>query len=205
MRILLAEDNEMNPQVATELLESAGAKVTVANHGGDAVKILIEGPQPPAFDVVLIDLQMPVMDGYTATSLLRAESRLRDLPIIAMTAHALVEERQRCLEAGMNDHTTKPIEPDALFATLRRWAKPRPDDAATPAAPPASVPAASEIAVPAIEGIDVHSGLRRVARNRRLYRSLLDQFAEKQGGAAAQIAAALQAGDRELAGRVAHT
>ena len=150
-----------------------------------------------------MDLQP--MDGYTATRLLRAETWFRDLPIIAMTAHALVEERQRCLEAGMNDHATKPIEPDALFATLRRWAKPRPVDAATPAAPPAPVLAAGEIAMPAIEGIDVDGGLRRVAGNRRLYRSLLGQFAEKQADAAAQITAALQAGDRELAGRVAHT
>ncbi|HTP34420.1 MAG TPA: response regulator, partial [Candidatus Acidoferrales bacterium] len=121
VRILLVEDNEMNQQVATELLESAGAKVTVANHGGEAVKTLREGPDPPAFDVVLMDLQMPEMDGFTATRLLRADPRFKDLPIIAMTAHALVEERQRCLEAGMNDHVTKPIEPDALFAALKRW------------------------------------------------------------------------------------
>ncbi len=106
----------MNQQVATELLESAGAIVTVANHGGIAVKLLREGPQPPAFDIVLMDLQMPEMDGHTATRLLRADPRFNDLPIVAMTAHALVEERQRCLEAGMNDHVTKPIDPDALFA-----------------------------------------------------------------------------------------
>ena len=98
--------------------------VTVANHGGEAVKMLQEGPEPPPFDIVLMDLQMPEMDGYTATRLLRADPRFKDLPIIAMTAHALVEERQRCLEAGMNDHVTKPIDPDALFAALKRWAKP---------------------------------------------------------------------------------
>ncbi len=123
IRILLVEDNEMNQQVATELLESAGAIVTVANHGGEAVKFLTGADQPPPFDVVLMDLQMPVMDGMTATKLIRADPRLHNLPIIAMTAHALAEERQRCLDAGMNDHVSKPIEPEALFATLARWAK----------------------------------------------------------------------------------
>ena len=202
VRILLVEDNEMNQQVATELLESAGAKVTVANHGGEAVKTLREGPDPPAFDVVLMDLQMPEMDGFTATRLLRADPRFKDLPIIAMTAHALVEERQRCLAAGMNDHVTKPIEPDALFAALKRWVKPK-ANAGAPAPPPKAAP--EEVVLPDVAGIDVAGGLKRVAGNRKLYRSLLEQFVNKQGDAAAQIAAALQGGDRELAGRLAHT
>jgi CheY-like chemotaxis protein len=196
-RVLLVEDNEMNQQVATELLQSAGAAVTIANDGGEAVKLLKEGPQPPPFDVVLMDLQMPVMDGYTATRLLRADTRFKDLPIIAMTAHALVEERQRCLEAGMNDHVTKPIEPEALFAVLKRWTKTQ-EKAATQ-------PVRDEAEVPEIDGIDVQGGLRRVAGNKRLLRSLLEQFAAKQADAAAQIAAALQSGDRTLAGRISHT
>ena len=91
---------------------------------------MTEENQRPPFDVVFMDLQMPGMDGFTATKLLRAKPELQDLPIIAMTAHALVEERQRCLDAGMNDHVSKPIDPDALFATLRRWAKPRQERAA---------------------------------------------------------------------------
>jgi CheY-like chemotaxis protein len=203
VRILLVEDNEMNQQVATELLESAGAKVTIANHGGEAVKILRDGPESPVFDVVLMDLQMPEMDGYTATRLLRAEARFKELPIIAMTAHALVEERQRCLEAGMNDHVTKPIEPEALFATLKRWAKTR--ETRPEAAPAKPVPAQGEIILPEIEGIDVEGALKRVAGNKRLFRSLLEQFAAKQGDAGAQIGRALQSGDQALAGRIAHT
>ena len=118
IRVLLVEDNEMNQQVATELLESAGALVTIANHGGEAVRILTAGNQVPPFDVVFMDLQMPEMDGFTATKLLRSDPRLQKFPIIAMTAHALVEERQRCLDAGMNDHVSKPIDPDNLFSTL---------------------------------------------------------------------------------------
>jgi signal transduction histidine kinase/CheY-like chemotaxis protein/HPt (histidine-containing phosphotransfer) domain-containing protein/HAMP domain-containing protein len=203
MRILLVEDNEMNQQVAMELLESAGGVVTVANHGAEAVRILKEGPEPAAFDVVLMDLQMPEMDGYTATKILREDPRFRHLPIIAMTAHALVEERQRCLAAGMNDHVTKPIEPDALFAALKRWAKPPEHGAAAPAPRPAA--ASSEATLPEIDGIDVPGGLKRVAGNKRLYRSLLEQFADKQADAGAQIGAALRNGDHELAGRVAHT
>ncbi len=125
VRILLVEDNEVNQQVAAELLGSAGASVRIARHGGEAVRLLTEDEQPPPFDIVFMDLQMPEMDGFTATRLIRAQPQLRALPIIAMTAHALVEERQRCLDAGMNDHVSKPIDPDALFATLSRWVKPR--------------------------------------------------------------------------------
>jgi CheY-like chemotaxis protein len=205
IRVLLVEDNEMNQQVATELLESAGAIVTVANHGGEAVKILTAGGQPPAFDVAFMDLQMPEMDGFTATRLLRSDPRLRKFPIIAMTAHALVEERQRCLDAGMNDHVSKPIDPDNLFATLLRWTKPRPKQAVESPVPVTNIKAPDEVALPEIAGIKIADGLNRVAGNRRLYRDLLGQFAAKQGDAAAQISTALESGDLKLAERVAHT
>ena len=205
IRVLLVEDNEMNQQVATELLESAGAIVTVANHGGEAVKILTEGDQAPAYDVVFMDLQMPEMDGYTATKLLRRNPRLQNFPIIAMTAHALVEERQRCLDAGMNDHVSKPIDPDALFATLMRWAKPRPKPTLEPNAATTPAKKVDEVILPEIAGVNLAEGLNRVAGNRRLYRDLLGQFAVKQGDAAAQISAALESGDSKLAERIAHT
>jgi signal transduction histidine kinase/CheY-like chemotaxis protein/ligand-binding sensor domain-containing protein/HPt (histidine-containing phosphotransfer) domain-containing protein len=201
-RILLVEDNEMNQQVATELLESAGAVVTVAGHGGVAVKLLREGPQPPPFEVVLMDLQMPEMDGHTATRLLRADPRFNDLPILAMTAHALVEERERCLAEGMNDHVTKPIDPDELFAALARWAKPADTTAHAIELPHTPV---SETELPEIEGIDIAGSLKRVAGNKRVYRNLLEQFAAKQADAAGQIAEALHNGDRPLAERLAHT
>jgi signal transduction histidine kinase/CheY-like chemotaxis protein len=204
IRVLLVEDNVMNQQVATELLESAGAIVTVANHGGEAVKILTVVDKVPAFDVVFMDLQMPEMDGFTATKLLRSDPRLKTLPIIAMTAHALVEERQRCLDAGMNDHVSKPIDPDNLFATLLRWAKPRPKQAIEPevSPPPTKV---SEVVIPDIPGVNSSDGLKRVAGNRRLYRDLLAQFSAKEGNAAAQISTALEDGDLKLAERIAHT
>jgi PAS domain S-box-containing protein len=203
IRIMLVEDNEVNQQVATELLESAGASVRIANHGGEAVRILTESEGPPEFDVVFMDLQMPEMDGFTATRLLRAQPRLQGLPIIAMTAHALVEEQQRCLEAGMNDHVSKPIDPDALFATLMRWAKPR--QVQTSRAKVRPPKAAEDVIVPEIDGVDVAGGLKRVAGNKRLYRDLLLQFVAKQGNANVQISAAIESGDRKLAERIAHT
>jgi two-component system sensor histidine kinase/response regulator len=203
IRVLLVEDNEMNQQVASELLESAGAIVKVANDGSEAVRMLTDGDQALAFDVVLMDIQMPVMDGLTATKLLRTHENLAKLPIIAMTAHALVEERERCIEAGMNDHVSKPIDPDALFATLLRWTSPTSKATPNLHRGEAKPPGGAEI--PEIEGINVADGLQRVAGNARLYRDLLMQFGEKQADAAAQIAAALQGGDQKIAERIAHT
>jgi two-component system sensor histidine kinase/response regulator len=203
IRILLVEDNEVNQQVATELLESAGATVKIANHGGEAVRILTEGEQPPPFDILFMDLQMPEMDGFTATRLLRAHPQLQELPIIAMTAHALVEERQRCLEAGMNDHVSKPIDPDALFVTLMRWAKPPQARAAGAEGRPARL--ANEVILPEIDGVNMAGGLKRVAGNKRLYRDLLVQFAAGQSEVNSQIQAAIESGENKLAERIAHT
>jgi PAS domain S-box-containing protein len=203
IRILLVEDNEVNQQVATELLESAGAIVRIANHGGEAVRILKGSENLPPFDVVFMDLQMPEMDGFTATKLIRAEPPLQNLPIIAMTAHALVEERQRCMEAGMNDHVSKPIDPDALFATLMRWARPRCGQ--TIQAESRSADGIDEVILAELEGVDIGGGLKRVAGNVLLYRDLLAQFAAKQCDAGSQISAAIESGDHELAERIAHT
>ncbi len=203
IRILLVEDNEVNQQVATELLESAGAIVRIANHGGEAVKILTGREGPPPFDVVFMDLQMPEMDGFTATKLIRAQPLIQNLPIIAMTAHALVEERQRCMEAGMNDHVSKPIHPDALFATLMRWARPRSGQTSKPESGSAEV--IDEVILAKLRGVDVAGGLKRVAGNTRLYRNLLAQFGAKHCDAGSQISAAIDSGDWEQAERIAHT
>ena len=124
MRILLAEDNEINQQIAVELLEGVGATVEVANDGVDAVRKVLSQPMPPNYDVVLMDLQMPEMDGYQATREIRSDARFASFPIIAMTAHATIEERQKCLGAGMNGHVSKPIDPSSLFDTLERLAGP---------------------------------------------------------------------------------
>jgi len=195
------------------LLEGAGAIVKIANNGRVAVETLSKGPQPPPFDVVLMDLQMPEMDGYQATAKLRSDSRFGTLPIIAMTAHATMEERQRCLAAGMNDHISKPIDPGMLFETLARFYKPAarsssssPAAAATSSSlPPATSPANDANPISNVSGLDSKDGLARVAGNRKLYLKLLRQFVEQQGPALDQVTAALTESDLPLAERLAHT
>jgi two-component system sensor histidine kinase/response regulator len=231
-RLLLAEDNDINQQIAVELLEGAGASVRVANNGREAVEILSNGPQPPPFDVVLMDLQMPQMDGYQATSKIRSDSRFDTLPIVAMTAHATLEERQRCLAAGMADHISKPIDPGMLFETVARFYKngaagasaagpraiPGPqqqrsdgssENASTAPADPHMLRAGdgprSGAILPSIPGLDTKDGLMRVAGNQKLYLKLLRQFAEQQGAVVAEISSALSQGDTSLAERLAHT
>ncbi len=233
-RILLAEDNDINQQIAVELLEGVGAHMTVANNGREAVERLQQ--EPAAYDLVLMDLQMPVMGGYEATVKIRSDARFAKLPIIAMTAHATIEEKQKCLDAGMNDHISKPIDPGALFETVGRFYKPT---AAQPAetsniehstsniqrpqgAPPLEVERsklnverstgvpgketpASICELPVVAGLDTKDGLLRVAGNRKLYLKLLRQFAVQQAAAPAEIAAQLKSGDRATAERTAHT
>jgi two-component system, sensor histidine kinase and response regulator len=207
-RILLTEDNEINQQIAIELLEGAGAIVEVANNGREAVEILSRGPRTPTFDVVLMDLQMPEMDGFQATAKIRSDARFAALPIIAMTAHATTEERHRCLAAGMNDHIAKPIDPDHLVETVAHFY-----EAATPAAPADPVdgvaqhqrPPEPDANLPPIDGLDARDGLSRVGGNRRLYVKLLREFIEQQGPAAAQVSDALATGDIVRAGRLAHS
>ena len=116
-RILLVEDNEINQQVASEILAAVGVSVTLANNGQEAVQA-VSGND---FDAVLMDVQMPVMDGYEATRRLRQDPRFQTLPIIAMTAHAMAGDREKSLAAGMDDHVTKPIDPEALFRTLEHY------------------------------------------------------------------------------------
>ncbi len=204
IRILLVEDNEINQQVATALLESVGASVSIANHGGEAVRLLTKSEGRAPFDVVFMDLQMPEMDGLTATKLIRLQPQLQELPIIAMTAHALVEERQRCLEAGMNDHVSKPIDPDALFATLMRWTKSR-QSQRNVGIEDKSAETPDAVTLPEIEGVDMAGGLNRVSGNKRLYRDLLVQFAAKHSEVNSELMAAIDCGDSKLAERIAHT
>ena len=206
-RILLAEDNDINQQIAVELLEGVGARVKVANNGREAVEALTQ--DPTGYDLVLMDLQMPEMDGYQATAKIRAESLFANLPIIAMTAHATVEERQRCRAAGMNDHVSKPIDPNALFETVSQYYRPLVEAGtgrtATSADQPTTISATDEPILPSVEGLDTSDGLLRVAGNRKLYLKLLRQFVEQQSTVPARIAECLLAGDHATAERLAHT
>ena len=201
-QVLLVEDNEINQQIALELLRGAGVRVTLARNGREAYEML--GGAEGRFDLVLMDIQMPEMDGYEATRRIRSQTWGTDIPIIAMTAHALVEEREKAMQAGMNDHISKPIDPDAMFATIHRYY----GQGASPEALKGggvSVPRQNEPLLPSIEGVDVTSGLARVAGNRGLYIDLLRRFISSQAEIAREIATTLERNDRETAERLAHT
>jgi two-component system sensor histidine kinase/response regulator len=146
-RILLVEDNDLNQEVASEILRDAGFVVEIADNGQIAVNMVTKNAGEP-WDIVLMDMQMPVMDGVTATVEIRKDARFNDLPIVAMTANAMQQDKDKCLAAGMVDFVTKPIQPDELWAALRRWVKPKQAMAATPAAAvsPAST---SRVRIPA--------------------------------------------------------
>jgi len=201
LRVLLAEDNAINQQIAVELLEGVGVSIDVANDGREAVeKLLALGDLP--YDAVLMDLQMPEMDGYQATARIRAEPRLAGLPIVAMTAHAMAEERDRCLAAGMQAHITKPIDPELLYRTLMQFHRPgRAVEVSAKTVDHSSPPDAPFNVV----GVDVVDGLRRVAGNVKLYRSLLRQFVEQQADAAAKISTCVEQRDFALAETLMHT
>jgi len=206
-RVLLVEDNELNREVALGLLEDAHLAIETAENGQIAVQMVAANN----YDLVLMDMQMPVMDGIAATRAIRLKPQFQSLPIIAMTANVMESDREKCTEAGMNDHLAKPIDPDALFAALLRWIKPRSDLVA--AAPPATTVAAAargpepaglpETAALQIDGVDTQTALRRTGGNPKRYEMLLRKFAESAN--AQEICDALAAGDVATAARAAHS
>ncbi|PZP99460.1 MAG: hypothetical protein DI587_10250 [Variovorax paradoxus] len=207
-RILLVEDNDLNQQVACELLQAAGFTVDVAGDGQQALDCIAATTVPAAvpYDLVLMDMQMPVLDGVGATRLLRQDVRHAGLPILAMTANAMAADRQRCLEAGMQDFVAKPIEPDALWRALARWIRPREGLGGLPVAVQAPVAQddAPVLARP-VPGLDVAKGLRRVLGKRSLYLTLLGKFVQGQRDTVAAVRLALAAGEQATAERLAHT
>ena len=200
-RILLVEDNEINQEVAIGQLEDAEAFVDLAENGEVALRMIRQND----YDAVLMDMQMPVMDGVEATRIIRTEPRFGTLPIIAMTANAMDADRILCLEAGMNDHIAKPIDPDQLFGVLLRWIKrPDGDGKARGGARHRAESGAQDRDV-LISGIDVTAGLKRTGGNRQRYQTLLRKFAEQQAATGASIRAALANGDDATAERAAHS
>ena len=201
-RVLLVEDNELNQEVAMGLLEPAHMSIDLAENGEVAVRMV----GAHHYDLVLMDMQMPVMDGIAATKAIRSNSRFRELPIIAMTANAMDADREMCRRAGMNDHVSKPIDPDAMFATVMKWIKPRHARFSEPPAQKVEVASPKNISdLPEIDGVDIKDGLKRVGGNSRLYRDLLMKFAAKYSDAGLQITDALHIGDRNTAERISHT
>jgi two-component system sensor histidine kinase/response regulator len=180
--------------------------VSVAGNGHEALEMLRAAPQPLPYTMVLMDLQMPVMDGHQATLEIRRDPRFSALPIVAMTAHAMAEERERCFAEGMNGHVSKPIDPEALYVAVQQWGVPRRSDAApAPAHPAAQAVSAPTLLPREIRGIDMGLGLTRTANNPAVYLRVLRMFVENQHGAAQEVYDALAAGDTELALRTLHT
>ncbi|MDP2875017.1 MAG: response regulator [Holophaga sp.] len=198
-RILLVEDNDLNQEVAMELLREAGFVVDLAENGQQAVNRV----KATHYDMVLMDIQMPVMDGVMATQVIRQIDRFKALPIVAMTANAMQGDRDRCLAAGMNDHVAKPIEPEDLWRVLGQWIKPL---GARIPRPNVAISLPGEPMIPSgIGGLDTVCGMRRVLGKKALYLSMLQKFIAGQGTAMAALGAALARDDWETAERIAHT
>ncbi len=197
-RLLLVEDNDINQELATDILTNAGMTVVVANHGQHALDILATDAR---FDAILMDCQMPVMDGYTATREIRKNPHFKDLPIIAMTANAMEGDKQKVLDAGMCDHISKPVNQAAMFATLCKWIHPhqtagQQQDASNAVA----VSAGNQSATGLFEhinlpGIDVRAGLATASHKEALYRRLLVKFRDVQGTFATLFAQARASSD----------
>ncbi|MEZ9595039.1 PAS domain S-box protein [Shewanella sp. 10N.261.52.F9] len=199
-RVLLVEDNDMNQEVASEFLEQVGIVLSIAENG----QVALEKLALQSFDLVLMDCQMPVMDGYQATQALRKIPNLSDLPVIAMTANAMAGDREMCLRAGMNDHIAKPIEISLLYTTLLHYLS---DDksAETTLEIAEQEPTEDVNFWPTHQAIDVDKGLQLVQNSVRLYRRIFERFHSGQQDIVAQIKHALSQEQVDDAIRYAHT
>ncbi|GAB0057853.1 Sensor histidine kinase RcsC [Candidatus Magnetaquicoccaceae bacterium FCR-1] len=198
--LLLVEDNEINQQVAEELLVMAGFQVTIVGNGQEAIDIMTG---QSSFQAILMDIQMPLLDGYEATRVIRSMVEGRQIPIIAMTANAMSGERERCLQQGMNDYISKPIDVSQLMATLVRHLHPS-EALASPSgapSPPVEIPS-THLQLP---GFDLTRALARLGGNQKLYLNLLEKFLLKEKDAAIRIEQALVEGKNQEAQRGAHT
>ncbi|MAZ87633.1 MAG: hypothetical protein CL693_08300 [Cellvibrionaceae bacterium] len=201
VKILLVEDNELNQQVAQEFLAGMGIQSVIATNGQEALDKIEAGE----FDAVLMDMQMPVMDGVTATKLIRKNQKFDDVPIIAMTANAADSDRKRCLAAGMNDHIGKPILAEVLRSTLATWLTAKPFTLKTDETSTTLSQERFLAEVDAIEGIDAEEGLNYLDNNEEFYRTMLSRFCDEHEDTPTNLEGWLSVGDFETAERTAHT
>ncbi len=200
VKLLLAEDNPINQEVAINMLAEVGVQVDVANNGVEAVEAVKRG----GYQAVLMDMQMPEMDGYQATGVIRQNVRLEQLPIIAMTAHAMQGDREKCLEAGMNDYISKPIDPNQLFETIQKWVKPDKTKRRKDQAKSQSGSSEEAERLPELPGFDVDAGLSRLQGNRQLYVKLLRDFGRNYATTAAEIKRSIEASNLQEAHKRIH-
>lgn len=202
--ILVAEDNDINQEIARRILEGEGATVSLVDNGLQAISAIESAPQQ--YDAVLMDLHMPVMDGYEATRCLRANPAHAPLPIIAMTANAMVHDRNRCLEIGMNDHVPKPINVDRMLTTLVKWMKPlSPERKAAVQAAPRIHSGRKSDAIPPLPGINTVAGLRGLGGDARLYKDILARFVREHAQDCHAMTDVIKSGDFQRMERCAHT
>jgi two-component system, sensor histidine kinase and response regulator len=200
--ILLTEDNEINQQVAKELIESSGLTVEIANNGKEAVEMVKNSGVPSKFELIFMDLQMPEMDGYTATEEIRKLPEYNTIPIIAMSADAMAGIKEKCLEVGMVGYISKPVNPDEIVENLIQWIKPR--ENAIDKAKEMLLENIQEV-LPEFKSIDVKDGLKRMNGNKKLYFGLLEKFYYGQLNVDKQIIDAIEKKEKELSVRLAHT
>ena len=200
--ILLVEDNPINQMVATEILEKESVIVDTANSGLTA----IEAIKKKSYDLVLMDVQMPEMDGLEATRLIRSDRNFIGLPIIAMTANAMMGDREKCIDAGMNDYVTKPIDTHELFKTMSKWLKRTQKKEDIEVMPQMSEVKLTEDELPkSIPGIDMESGLKRIGGNKKLFKKILLEFKKTYENVITEIRDSYNANDSELLLRTVHT
>ncbi|MBE9563639.1 MAG: response regulator, partial [Proteobacteria bacterium] len=196
-KILLVEDNDINQELALELLQNNGLVVMVANNGIEALTLL----KTNDFDGVLMDIQMPTMDGYEATRKIRQQEKYKALPVIAMTANAMAGDKEKVLEAGMNDHIAKPINVNDMFNTMAKWITPANPHLTTDV----EIDTAENAELPKLDEIDINAGLAITQGNTALYRKLLIKFRTNYASFPTQFSDALKSDDAEAATRIAHT
>jgi len=201
-RVLLVEDNEINQQLAVELLESENLSVTVAGNGAEACDRVLNCGE--SYDIVLMDLQMPVMDGYEATRIIRQKVVSDTLPIVAMSADAMEGVKEKVLGAGMDGYIMKPVDVYRMFQVLVDCLKTVPSDRATNV-PGKKTSSVGQFSMPTIDGLDMAEGVKRVAGNTSVYRKILRGFAEKNRDMACQIRGMLEKGEKATVERMVHT
>lgn len=203
-RILLTEDNEINQQVASELFESVGLIVEIAKNGQIAIDMVSNSGVPSKYDIVLMDLQMPVLDGYNATIGIRKLQEYNSLPIVAMTADAMAGVREKCIEVGMMDFVTKPISPEEVFKALLKWIKPKTKFVGK-TEKIVSNTIVEELTIPSINGINIEEGLHRVAGNKKLLLKIIKSFYESNLNFSKELIKEFESGDKESYIRLMHT
>lgn len=195
--VLLVEDNVMNQELASELLTLNNISVTIAENGQEALDML----RKDTFDGVLMDCQMPVMDGYTAAREIRQVPEWKNLPILAITANAMAGDREKVLNSGMNDHIAKPISVKEMFITMAKWIKPSNPTYVTEK----TFQVEPEINIPQLPGVDIERGLATTQNNKALYLRLLHRFSESNQSFSSEFNNAVERNDDETAIRLAHT